>query len=55
MYCKKCGKKINESAQFCEFCGFNQDDDVKMLNDNKSKRNDPPISWYQLDKQYQKI
>lgn len=55
MYCKKCGEKINENAQFCEYCGFNQKKEV--LNDkkiSKAKNDEAPISWYQLDKQYQK-
>ena len=57
MYCKKCGKEINENAQFCEFCGFNQNEDVeKVYNKKNSKHNndETPISWYQLDRQYQK-
>ena len=56
MFCKKCGQKINENAQFCEFCGFNQKEDINPSNDSKTKNKntEAPISWYQLDKQYQK-
>lgn len=56
MYCKMCGKKINEKAQFCEFCGFNQYDDINAFYDNASNNNEyvTTISWYQLDKGYQK-
>ena len=55
MYCKKCGQKINEKYQFCEFCGFNQEEDLKLLGGkSKDKDDDVLISWYQLDRQYQK-
>ena len=52
MFCKKCGMEINENSQFCQYCGFNQKDDVKT-----SKRKDEKeelVSWYMLDKAYQK-
>lgn len=50
-------KKINENAQFCEFCGFNQKEEVEITKGNKKEKNikeETPISWYQLDRQYQK-
>lgn len=54
MYCKKCGERINDKAQFCEYCGFNQSDEVKYVEEQNSNYNGAPLSWYQLDKEYQK-
>ena len=57
MYCIKCGKKISDGALFCEFCGSNQKEDIELSNDQKDlkpKKNTAPVSWYQLDRRYQK-
>ena len=52
MYCKNCGEKINKNAQFCEHCGFNQNEEVDY---NQQQYNmQQPISWYQLGKADQK-
>ena len=44
MYCRKCGKKIGETAQFCEFCGFNQKDKNDSLNVTTTKTENKQIS-----------
>ena len=54
MYCRKCGKKIGETAQFCEFCGFNQKEKEESSNVTSSKTDNKQISWYQLDTKTQK-
>lgn len=33
MYCKYCGKKINDDSLFCQYCGGEQD--VSFEKDNK--------------------
>lgn len=54
MYCRKCGKKIGEMAQFCEFCGYNQNEKEELSNVTVSKTDNKQISWYQLDTKIQK-
>ena len=52
MYCKNCGEKINKNDQFCEHCGFNQKEEKEKKKNNENIVQ--TISWYQLDKEYQK-
>lgn len=36
MYCKYCGKKINDNSNFCKFCGIKLGDNKKIVQiDNK--------------------
>lgn len=32
MYCKQCGKQIDEDAKFCQFCGFELDKESNQAN-----------------------
>ncbi len=36
MYCKKCGKKIDDNAKFCNFCGFDNEN-IDFINQDKNK------------------
>lgn len=35
MYCKKCGKQIDEDAVFCSFCGTAQNQQIEQNSDDK--------------------
>ena len=35
MYCNKCGKELNDNAQFCEHCG------TKVIKENNTETNAP--------------
>ena len=35
MYCNKCGKELNDNAQFCEHCG------TKVIKENNTETNTP--------------
>lgn len=30
MYCKKCGKELNDGDRFCSFCGFDNESKVEV-------------------------
>ena len=36
MYCRKCGKEINDGAMYCEYCGTTQKGKEKKATVNKS-------------------
>lgn len=39
MYCKNCGKKINDNAKFCKYCGASVKDKSAPLASNNNKNN----------------
>lgn len=49
MYCKHCGKQIEDGSAFCPFCGNRvtntHPDDTESLNSNKHQKNKTPKRW----------
>lgn len=46
MFCRKCGKKIDEDSKFCEFCGLPiKKDGVRHTPDSEEKTNIGRWSW----------
>ena len=42
MYCKNCGKQIEDSSKFCEFCGASLTDDRQQIQPTEVQSGIPP-------------
>ncbi len=44
MFCKNCGKQIDDDAKFCEYCGASMDDNTDPVSNESAKRNAVTVS-----------
>ena len=45
MYCKKCGKQIEDSSKFCEFCGASFSDESQQVEPMKVQSESPQQNY----------
>ena len=48
MYCKKCGKKIDDDLSFCPFCGGKLFDEDSGKNNLNTKPENENLKWFGL-------
>ena len=50
MYCSKCGKEIDESGQYCKYCGTRIEGDVPESTDARLKEDREDVPTYEMPK-----
>jgi len=50
MYCSKCGKEIEESSQYCKYCGIRVEGDTLESAHGRSEEYSKDISTYETPK-----
>jgi len=50
MYCSKCGKEIEESSQYCKYCGTRVEGDTLESAHERLKKSSEDVSTYEMPK-----